>query len=267
MPVDLKDGQTNVYDLALNSIEQPSLNPDAFLTPLKWQKILSHVSTLRRVHAKDYAATVAWIKLLSAENFSCISLNEDLVLESFNPQNMLGQELIYYGQDALPIKILFPTRPEFLEPGESWTAIVRAHNQYLQNDDPNSYIAEALAYLKVIFPERMHDINLRSVHLKNFYEKLADFVPRRPHFFVSRLAALRILDENYNYNVPAEMVDSCFSYLADCEKQESWEEIVSSALDMKIIAAEKVTVTAEGLQIIDKPVPKNVNSLPHERSF
>jgi len=284
----------NIHDLA---IEEPENAPETFdaekvVTPEIWEQMMAAMECYREEPASwiDFAGQAAAMKIICPER--------DVVVDDVAWQKMkremekyrldLAEELPHFYGLAMHMKILDPERSkQDVNPDVLGAAIDQVLNlkykQYREDEEWDNFSSIAMA-MKILNPKI--DLNIDEETWQGMKSQLelyrSDVKIDQPDedgafMYFSQLAMkMKIIcpqraDElNLDQDTWARLRDELEEWRPDVGGNPSnWQEFTLECMRQKILAAEKVEVTDNGLEITmpEKKFGSEAPSLPETKQF
>ena len=158
-------------------------------------------------------------------------------------KNWLG-----FAYQAMHLKILFPDKTADLDLDSAWQGMKGILESDRRNNNWWGFTKQAMR-LKVLFPERVSELNLDVIAWQKMKDRLEKALnPSYQATYLKILFPNKMSDLNLN-----PVWQKTETALEECREDNDWSNFANLAMNLKILAADKVETTDQGLEITMLP--------------
>ncbi len=172
-------------------------------------------------------------------------------LESFRHENRWW----VFATRAMCLKILFPDKTAELDLDPAWQGMKDALESYRQADNWWNFANQAMQ-LKILFPDKTAELDLNDLAWQGMKNKLEYYRQGSWHAFADQAMNLKILfpDRTAELDLNDSAWQGMKEELESDRRNNNWGDFTSQATELKILAANEVKVTDQGLEITMRPL-------------
>lgn len=288
MPLEKYFGKEEKIDIKKLAVEEPekkseikvSFDPEKEITNEDWERMKENLKNRRGDNWPNFFIRAVEIKLLFPDRTAELRLDDERVLGAmkeglgkYRQKNKWWQ----FSEAAMEAKILFPERAAELGLDEQARKEMKKKLDHYKENKSWGEFAEQAMRVKIVFPHKASELGLTEEFWKNQKKRLER--PRRNRYlywggdFAERAAVMKILfpERVPELGLNKETWEGMEGYLVERRNHGQLANFSKQAINMKILAAEEVKVSDNGLEIImskEKPkLGKETPPLPETRKF
>lgn len=254
----------NIHELTIGEPEKESALPfdaEKDISPGEWEIIMSYI---KNKNGPDWIQSVMQMKVLKPD----YDLNLDEQAKQFLKNEFeRGKGLLphIFALKAAAIKLVDPTLKMNID-GETWERMEEKLDVFRNIQDWSQFLNLAFA-MKIL--EKNYKVDISKKEYKAIMDQFADDTKHNEGWRIAAtMAQLRVVDPNRNLKID-DAAWECMHHQLEDWRFGDYDGFFQIAVDMQILAAEKVEVTDKGLEITmpARNLQIETPQIPEQRNF